>query len=333
MVISRRAGLVGAAQLLTLAGCAPVVRGLGKPSSDFSGPKLLEDRLIATDGTPLALTSWVPRETAPWAVVVGLHGMNDYGNAFHLAAQWWAQHGVATLALDQRGFGRSPDRGFWAGEDAMVQDARTLVDLARITFPKARILLAGISMGGAVAIRASVGDQAARADGLMLFAPAVWGWSRQPLPNKTLLWLTAHTTPGHQIKPPEFVINTIKPTDNRAELLAMTRDRNLIWGTRPDAIYGLTNLMESAWSSTDQIQMPTAYFYGAKDQIIPRKPSFEAAARLKAPHKTAYYDDGYHLLLVDNQAPRVWADALGFMRDPTAPLGSSPALMPPPKKL
>ena len=39
--------------------------------------------------------------------------------------------GVATIAYDQRGFGRSPQRGIWPGKDLMVEDLRTVVALAR----------------------------------------------------------------------------------------------------------------------------------------------------------------------------------------------------------
>ena len=38
---------------------------------------------------------------------------NDYANAFHMAAPYWAERGVKTYAYDQRGFGRSYGRGEW----------------------------------------------------------------------------------------------------------------------------------------------------------------------------------------------------------------------------
>ena len=55
-----------------------------------------------------------PEAAEPWAVSIGLHGMDDYANAFHLAGPYWAKAGIVTLAYDQRGFGRSPGRGVWA---------------------------------------------------------------------------------------------------------------------------------------------------------------------------------------------------------------------------
>jgi hypothetical protein len=101
-------------------------------------------------------------------------------------------------------------------------------------------------MGGAVAIEAFASERPPAADRLVLLAPAVWGWSTQSLPNRTLLWLAAHTIRGKVLEPPAFVTRKIRASDNIEELIRMGRDPQLIWGARPDAIYGLVNLMEAA---------------------------------------------------------------------------------------
>jgi alpha-beta hydrolase superfamily lysophospholipase len=41
--------------------------------------------------------------------------MNDYAEAFTLAAPIWAEEGITTYAIDQRGFGRSPAGASGAG--------------------------------------------------------------------------------------------------------------------------------------------------------------------------------------------------------------------------
>jgi len=255
-------------------------------------------------------------------VVVGVHGMNDYANAFHLAAPWWASQGVTTLAYDQRGFGRSPRRGIWAPDALKVEDLRTLVALARQRYPGAVIAVAGESLGGAVAIEAFASDRPPAADRLILLSPAVWGFSRQPLAYKTLLWFAAKAAPGKVFNPPEWLTAKITPTDNRAELIAMGRDPQMIWGARSDTLYGLVATMDHAWRETGAIAAPTFYLYGAHDEIIPPKPAFEAASRLRPGDRTAYYAAGYHLLMRDLEGPKVWADCLAFLRDPAAPLPS-----------
>jgi alpha-beta hydrolase superfamily lysophospholipase len=210
----------------------------------------------------------------------------------------------------------------------MLEDLRICAALLRARYPQAILAVAGVSMGGAVAQAAMASDRPPDVDRLVLVAPAVWGWSSQPLPNKSSLWLMAHTLRGKVIEPPDWLTRKITPTDNRAELIRMGRDPQMIWGARPDAIYGLVGLMETAYRSVGQAKVPTAFLYGAHDQIIPRNAAFPASAKLKAGDISAYYPDGYHLLLVDHAAPRVWADIAGYLKAPDRPLISAPPPIP-----
>jgi acylglycerol lipase len=328
--MNRRA-LILTASALGLSACAPLAQRPKLAALGFRGPRLLGDAFVSFDGARLGLMRWLPAgEPArePDWVIVGLHGMNDYANAYHLAAGWWAERGIATYALDVRGFGRSPERGVWAPTDLVLEDVRALVAAVRERHPNAKVALAGISMGGALAICAMASSDPPLVDKLMLFAPAVWGWSNQPLPNRVSLWATAHLMGEWVVKPPDWLARNIMASDNIDELRRMGRDPLMIWGARSDAIYGLVGLMERGWRSADQVQVPTAWFYGARDQIIPREPTAEAVRRLPTHARTAYYANGYHLLLVDRQAERVWSDAEAFLRGSSAawPPSGAPAI-------
>jgi alpha-beta hydrolase superfamily lysophospholipase len=307
---------------LVLAGCTPMlVQHPLAPAAAFQGPRFDGDRVVSFDGARLGLTTWEPKGE-PWAVIVGVHGMNDYANAFHLAAPWWAERGVATIAYDQRGFGRSPHRGVWAGDALLMEDLRTVVALARARYPNALIAVAGESLGGAVVAETFASERPPQADRVVLLSPAVWGWREQPLPYKTLLWLAANFTAGHVYTPPDWLARKIKASDNHAELVAMGRDPLMIWGARSDTLYGLVRTMSRGARSVGEIDPPTIYLYGAHDDIIPKKAAFRAARELKPADRSAYYADGYHLLMRDLQGPAVWADVLAFLRDPNAPLPS-----------
>ena len=326
--MNRRQLLIQSAGALGLSACAPMIQQAGLPGAAFAGPRLEDDAIHSFDGARLRLQRWLP-EGDPWAVIIGLHGMNDYSEAFHLAGPAWAGRGIATYAFDQRGFGQSPQRGLWAGA-LMLEDLRICAALLRARYPNAVLAVAGESMGGAVAIAAMASDRPPDVDRVVLVSPAVWGWSSQPLPNKTSLWLMAHTLRGKVIEPPEWLARRIRPTDNRDELIRMSRDPQMIWGARPDAIYGLVGLMETAYRNVGQTKVPTVFLYGAHDQIIPKNAAFPAAAKLKAGDISAYYPDGYHLLLVDHAAPRVWSDIAGFIENPERLLLSSPGPVPRP---
>ncbi len=320
----RRLAILAFVATLTLlaAACAPLSQHAGRPDLSFQGPRLEDSRFVSFDGTALGLQHW-DASGEPWAVIVGLHGMNDYSSAFHLAGPYWAGQGITTYAYDQRGFGRSPERGVWGRRELMDEDLRTIVALVRQRHPHAIVAVAGVSMGGAVAIDAFASDRPPAADRLVLLSPAVWGWSAQPFLNRAALWLTAHTFRGAVVTPPDFLLRKIHATDNIEELRRMSRDPLQIWGARPDALYGLMQMMQRGWEETDRLKAPTLYLYGAHDQIIPAAPAIHAVGRLGPAARTACYPAGYHLLLVDLQARRVWDDVAAFVRDPAARLPSA----------
>jgi acylglycerol lipase len=326
----RLRGFAAALLALALAACAPTFQHAAAPPPQFHGPSLGQHDFTSFDGTRLGLSVWTPEQGEPSAVIVGLHGMNDYGAAFWMAGPWWAKHGIATYAWDQRGFGRSPQRGVWAPDALASEDLRTLCALVRARYPHATLAVVGESMGGAEAIEAFASDRPPDADRLILASPAVWGWSSQPAINRAALWLAAHTFGSKSIEPPDVVVEHVTASDNIPELRRMGLDPNLVWATRPDAVYGLVDLMDRASRDVGKLRVPTVYLYGAHDQVIPKNAAFPAAARLTA-GPTAYYPHGWHILLRDYEAQMVWADVESFIRDPSKPLPSGVGPIPPPK--
>jgi acylglycerol lipase len=310
--------LIGAVTLL-IGACAPISKSGLLGLVDVSRARITDEALVSYDGARLGLNVWEPEEE-PWAVIIGLHGMNDHSGSFWRAGPYWAEQGIATYAFDQRGFGRSPGRGSWPGGDVIVHDIDAMVEAVRRKHPDALIAVAGVSMGGAAAIAAFSREDAPEVDRVILLAPAVWGWSTQPLQNRAALWLASFTMPNVKVSPPKAIVRQRYPTDNREELTRLSSDPLMLGnGASTESLAGLMDLMQTAWLRTGRIAPPTFYAYGYRDDIIPVEPSLQAASRLKPGDQTAFYRDGYHLLLSDNQAWRVWDDVVGFLHDPEAP--------------
>ncbi|MCW0182137.1 MAG: lysophospholipase [Zavarzinia sp.] len=305
---------------LLLAGCGATVTGLGPPL----GPARLEDAasFTAQDGTMLPVMRWLPPpDVPPKAVVVALHGFNDYAHAFALPAPFWASRGIATYAYDQRGFGRSATARLWPGEDALVADAAAMIRLVARRHPGVPLYLLGESMGGAVAMRALARDAALPVRGVVLLAPAVWRAEDIPFPGEILLETFAFLMPWNPMTPPERL--RIMPTDNRDELAAMSRDPLMIKGTRTDSVLGLVRLMEAAAATGVPRDRPVLLLYGLRDEVVrfPSMAPLAARGRRDNPrYREVWYDRGYHLLLRDRQGPRVWRDIAAWLMNPAGPL-------------
>jgi acylglycerol lipase len=270
-----------------------------------------EERFVTRDGTKLGLTRWDAQ--MPKAVLVALHGMNDYSNAFAIPAPFWAENGISTYAYDQRGFGKSPQRGIWPGSELMRRDLNDFVDVMRRRYPNLPVFVLGESMGGAVAMTAFASDTPPKADGLILIAPAVWGRDTMPLLYRLVLWAGAHTFRGASFSGSGLKIT---PTDNIEVLIANGRDPLFIKSSRTDAIYGLVQLMGDAYVAAPHLNgRPLLYLYGGRDEIIPKRPTETVMGRLGPKAKVTTYPTGYHMLLRDLNAEPRWGEVARWIED------------------
>ncbi len=311
----RGSRLAVAAILCLLAACAPRIEAAGPP---VVRPALMADHVLATDGTRLPLRVW-PAEGETKAVVVGVHGFNDYSNAFDLPARYWAGRGLTTYAYDQRSFGEAGRRGLWPGVDTLVDDLREVTRLVGAAHPGTPLYIVGESMGGAAAMTMLARADAPDIDGAVLVAPAVWGWHTMNPIYRSLLWLSAHVVPWVEVTGKGL---GIVPSDNREMLIALSKDPLTIKHTRVDAIYGLVNLMEEAFMAAERVRVPTLALYGENDDLVPKEPTFEMLRRLAGPRRVAIYPTGYHMLLRDLESEVVLDDVVAWIEDPAAPLPS-----------
>jgi len=293
---------------LLLTGCAalPAPHGTTIVTPTFQG-----DMFVAHDGVQLPFRHW-DADGSPRAIIVALHGMNDYSNSFDKPAQLWAKDGITTFAYDQRGFGRGPNPGLWAGGEAMRQDFADFAALMRTRHPGVPLYALGESMGGAVILTAMTEPSSVKLDGVILAAPAVWSRSDMPMSYRAALFLASHLTPGLIVSGGGL---KIEPSDNIPMLRALSRDPYVIKQTRTDAVYGLVDLMDEARQAPDHLTAtpPILFLYGKNDQIIPRAPTEAVIAELGARATVRFYDKGYHMLLRDLEGDKVALDVADWI--------------------
>jgi alpha-beta hydrolase superfamily lysophospholipase len=142
-----------------------------------------------------------------------------------------------------------------------------------------------------------------------------------PWYQKLLLAVGSYTVPWLELTGKGVHIT---PSDNIEMLRALGRDPLVIKGTRIDALYGLTNLMDEALSQGEKLQLPSLVQYGKNDQIIPKEPMLLVLNKMPATTRKAFYEHGYHMLLRDLQGEKPLADIAAWVldRDIHLPFGS-----------
>ena len=316
--------LLLAPALLSLGACAPTVVPMGPPVTTprIEADPHVDDRLVMADGTKLPLTVWKPKGEPARAMILGVHGFNDYANAFEDAAKDWADAGIITYAYDQRGFGRAPDRGLWAGTDTLVSDLATAARLIKRRHPNLPLYVLGESMGGAEVIVAAGEHRLPDAAGTILVAPAVRGRETLNVFARAGLWFFAHTVPWLAGEPggrPLF-----QPSDNLKMLRRYSEDPLVIKDTRIDTFYGLFDLMDAALAAAPYDDSRSLILIGAKDDLIPGGPSKLLLTRLPpvppGDRRVAIYPKGYHMLLRDLDAQLAIHDVAFWVLNPHARL-------------
>ncbi|HYD99154.1 MAG TPA: alpha/beta hydrolase [Alphaproteobacteria bacterium] len=271
-------------------------------------------RIVAPDGVSLPLRHWPAEGGAPRAVLLALHGFNDYSKSWEAPAARWAAQGIATYAYDQSGFGATATAGYWPGSDTLVADAKAAIRALRARHPGVPLYVIGESMGGAVVTALMTRPDPPAVDGVILSAPAVWGRAAMNPFYRFTLWLGQHTLPwlrltGEGLK--------IMPSDNIEMLRALGRDPLVIKATRIDAIAGLVDLMDEGLSGIDRIPGPALVLYGDQEQVVDPGAVREALSRLRraGPRQTrlALYPKGYHMLLRDLNGPQVADDVASWV--------------------
>ena len=307
--------------LLALSACSqPKIQT--QPGNVMQETRFDSDFVVMADGYVLPMKTWVPAGQ-PSAAVLAIHGFNDYSNAFDAVGRAFTEDKLITYAIDQRGFGATDQRGMWAGQVRMQSDLIATINLLCDKHEGLPIFVLGESMGGAVIISSLQELSHTCISGLILSAPAVWGWQAMPWWQTLPLRLLAHTVPEMTVTGEDL---DIEPSDNDEMLRALGRDPLIIKETRIDAIYGLTDLMETALNNGSAFNMQSLILYGEHDEIIPAESFCTLLNSLPdkgtSQWRLVLYPDGYHMLSRDLQGDVVIRDMRAWIQDQAASLPS-----------
>lgn len=302
--------------LLTMMAC----RSDGLPVGEPIHEGILTDRaFITADGSELRLHRWSP-VGAPRAVILGLHGFNDYGAAFATVSDSLTADGFLLYAYDQRGFGHSDHAGLWPGEDVLEADARLALKLLRQRHPELPLYLLGESMGGAVALLTMAHAEAPALAGTALLAPAVVGEALMPGHQRLALWLAEKVAPGLPLSVELGQALGYRPTDQPEVMAGLRADPLVLDYPRVAAVAGLADLMQAALMAAPKVRGDMLLLYGMRDDLVP-VPAICAlldnvsAAETAGRWQARIYPEGFHMLTRYTGAASTREDFLRWLND------------------
>ncbi|QJC51014.1 alpha/beta fold hydrolase [Paenibacillus albicereus] len=244
-----------------------------------------------------------PLRAKPRAAVCLVHGMGEHSGRYAELAQALAAEGIAVLAYDQRGHGRSPGpRGHADSMETLTADAERAVREAVRLWPESPIILYGHSMGGAVALAAALGRELPIA-GLILTSP----WLRLASPPSSLARAAAAWI--GRIRPAFALPSGIKQRDlfrpgahavagGALDPLCHTR-------ITVSTYLAVTSSAAQSLASAGSLAVPTLLLHGTEDRVTSLQASEELAAALGPLCSFRRWERGFHELHHDERREEV----------------------------
>jgi alpha-beta hydrolase superfamily lysophospholipase len=227
------------------------------------------------DGTEIFAQGWEPKPP-PRDVVCLVHGLGEHSGRYAHVAEAFGLAGYATLALDQRGHGKtSGPRGQAPSFEAFMDDIGRLLQEADRRYPGLPQYLYGHSMGGSFVLN-YVLQRRPRLAGVIASAPALE---------------TAFTPPAWKVAIGKLLVNWWPglTLPNGLEVDSISRDPEVVRRYREDPLVhrrlsarlGLDLLRYGRWAldHAAEFSLPLLLMHGGADRLTSAQASREFAAR------------------------------------------------------
>jgi len=268
-----------------------------------------EFMMISDDGITLLGQGWEPASEAR-SVVCLLHGLGEHCGRYSHMAEAFNREGIAMLAFDLRGHGRSGGRrGHAPNYSALMSDIEKLLHKAAELYPKQPCFLYGHSLGGNLAIYYALRKRPALA-GVIASAPLL------RLAFNPSQWKTGMLRGMRAMRINFSIRSGLDDT-------ALSRDLNVVRTYRNDPLthdlisarlamdmlrYGQWELMHAA-----QFPLPILLMHGESDRITSVAASVEFAERLGPRCDLKIWDGLDHELHNEPEQRQVFSYVMDWM--------------------
>jgi len=227
-----------------------------------------EHRLLSFDGTPLFFRRLKPKKE-PRAVVFIIHGMGEHGGRYLALAEHLAGHGLESIAMDLRSFGKSG-----GSSKAYVDDfsdfhkdlwaVHSFVEKSLKNLPQ---FFLGHSFGGLIG-SSYVARRRVAAKGLVLTSP-IFGTALRVPRWRHCLAITASYIFPHYSESTRVDPGTL--THDPAVMAAYKKD-TLIYQRISARLYReLSNMMAERRSIAEHILCPTLVLQAGEDRVVDKQ--------------------------------------------------------------
>jgi alpha-beta hydrolase superfamily lysophospholipase len=245
--------------------------------------------------------SWLPTKVPTTMVLLCVHGLGLNSKSYEGFGQRVAQLGVATYALDVRGFGRWMER---AGKDqvdfdACLTDIEKVLKALRASYQKLPVYILGESMGGAIALRVAA-VQPDLVDGLISAVPSGDRFHK----TRNQLRVALRLITGRKNKPMDVGDKLVQDATDDPALQERWKDDPLNrMELTPKELMQFQGFMNENHDAAPKIdRKPVLVICGFKDRLVKPQGTVELFNELTTPDKMlVILGNGEHLIFEEGQ--------------------------------
>ncbi len=278
----------------------------------MSPPRILPDEswFLSSDGVKLFEGLWRPTGEARACLVI-VHGLKDYGGRYAELASALASRGIAVIAADLRGHGRSAGERVWVRSfDEYLRDLDLTVKRARESYAGKPLFLFGHSMGGTIVTLYTI-TRTPDLGGLILSAGSLkhgTGLTRRKIRKAKLVSMLFPRRRTLKLQNDQF-------SRDLAVVARMSADP--LVDDRPGPARTAAELIkarETLQPREGSVTAPLLALHGSADKVTNPDGSREFVARAASADKTLkIYDGFYHDLLHEPDHAQVLADIVEWI--------------------
>ena len=264
-------------------------------------------------GTDFLFRRWdaKPSPASPKAVFLLVYGLGAHAARWAFFAEYFADRGFASYAIELRGLGRTPERprGHVDSFQVWYRDILALRDIIGRDFPEKKAFLFGESMGGLIAFDLA-GRNPGMFSGVILGAPAFKNGLKFPLSAYIKLVLFLPFNPKLMIDVP---FTSEMATRDPEYAAAMNANPDELRAASLKLLAGFFPVQARAGRLARRYAVPSLFLIPGIDHLVDERASRRIFGKVAAADKTLIeYPEMFHALHIDLGREKVFGDILDW---------------------